>query len=111
MTTRLTKFKASDYLKTEEDWAFLLSDALESNDAAYIAQALGAVAKAKGMSGVARSARLSRESLYKALSGKGNPEFETILRVLKAVGLKLVAAPVAAKRPRKAAAARRRKAA
>jgi probable addiction module antidote protein len=58
-------------------------------DAAFIAKALGAIARAKGMSQVAEDAGLSRESLYKALSGKRNPDFTTILKVIGALGLKL----------------------
>jgi probable addiction module antidote protein len=66
--------------------------ALEDGDAAVIAAALGDVARARGMSDVARKAGLGRESLYKALSPGGNPEFSTVLRVLKALGLRLRAA-------------------
>jgi probable addiction module antidote protein len=66
--------------------------ALEDGDAAVIAAALGDVARARGMSEVARKAGLGRESLYKALSPGGNPEFSTVLRVLKALGLRLRAA-------------------
>jgi probable addiction module antidote protein len=62
-------------------------------DAALIAKALGDIARAKGMAQVARDAGLSRESLYKALSGERNPDFDTILRVVEALGLKLHAAP------------------
>lgn len=62
-------------------------------DAAFIAKAIGDIARAKGMSQVAREAQLSRESLYKALSGDRSPEFDTILKVLGALGLKLRAQP------------------
>jgi probable addiction module antidote protein len=69
-----------------------LEAALEDGDAAVIAAALGDVARARGMTDVARKAGLGRESLYKALSPGGNPELSTILRVLKALGLRLRAA-------------------
>ena len=62
-------------------------------DAAFIAKALGDIARAKGMTKVAHDAGLSRESLYKALSGERSPEFDTILKVVEALGLKLHAAP------------------
>lgn len=87
----------AEHLKTEEDMAAYLEAALEQGDSALVAAALGDIARAKGMTQVAREAGLGRESLYKALSATGNPEFETILRVISAVGLRLHAAPAAAK--------------
>jgi probable addiction module antidote protein len=63
-------------------------------DAAFVAKALGDIARARGMTKVARDAGLSRESLYKALSGERSPDFETVLRVIQALGLRLHAAPV-----------------
>jgi len=112
MAVKTREFKISNYLKTNEDWAFFLNDALETNDAAYIAHTLGEVAKAKGMAGVAKAAHLSRENLYRSLSEKGNPEFDTILKVFQAVGLQLVVAPVATKKLRRAqTTAKKRKAA
>ena len=69
--------------------AAYLEAALEENDPALIAAALGDIARAKGMSDVAREAGLGRESLYKALSPDGNPEFSTVLKVVKALGLRL----------------------
>ena len=76
-----------DHLKTEVDMAAYLEAALEERDPALIAAALGDIARAKGMSQVAREAGLGRESLYKALSPTGNPEFGTILKVVTALGL------------------------
>lgn len=69
--------------------------ALEEGDAALVAAALGDIARAKGMTGVAREAGLGRESLYKALSSEGNPELATVMRVMRALGLRLhaVASP------------------
>ena len=84
----------SAYLDTPEALAAYLSQALAQEDAGFIAGALGFVARARGMSEVARAADLSRESLYRALKSSGNPEFSTILRVCRALGLRLVAEPV-----------------
>lgn len=87
----------AEHLKTEEDMAAYLEAALEENDPSLVAAALGDIARAKGMTQVAREAGLGRESLYKALSPAGNPEFATILRVVAALGLQLHAAPAGAK--------------
>lgn len=87
-------FDPAEYLDDSESIAAYLSDALESGDPAFIADALGVVARARGMSEVAREAGVSRESLYRALSADGNPEFATVLRVMKALGLQLSAAPI-----------------
>ena len=86
---KTTKWDAVDYLKTDEDMANYLEAAIEDNDPALISAALGDIARAKGMSQVARKAGLGRESLYKALSPNGNPELATILKVVKALGLRL----------------------
>lgn len=90
-----TKYDSADYLETPEDMAAYLEACLEiaDGDAAFVAKALGTIARAKGMSQVARDAGLSRESLYKALSGDRSPEFGTILKVINALGLKLHAEP------------------
>jgi probable addiction module antidote protein len=80
---------AADYLKSDEDIAYYLEAVFEDGDPALIAAALGDVARAKGMSKVAQDAGLGRESLYKALSKDGNPEFATVLKVLHALGLKI----------------------
>ena len=80
---------AADYLETEEDVVLYLEAAFEDGDPGLIAAALGDVAKAKGMTKVAADAGLGRESLYKALSPDGNPEFATVLKVIRALGLRL----------------------
>ena len=87
----------AEHLKTEEDMAAYLEAALEEGDPTLIAAALGDIARAKGMTHIAREAGLGRESLYKALSPTGNPEFATILKVVAALGLQLHAAPAGAK--------------
>lgn len=86
-----TRYDVAEHLRTQEEMAAYLEACLEdaNGDAALIAKALGDIARAKGMSQVARDAGLSRESLYKALSGERSPGFDTILRVVKALGLKL----------------------
>lgn len=88
---KTTPFDAADYLDDAEDIAFYLEEAFNTEDPAYIAHALGTVARAKGMTEVARKTGLSRESLYKALSAEGNPEFATILKVMSALDLKITA--------------------
>jgi len=80
---------AAEHLETEEDMAAYLEAAFEEGDSSLIAAALGDIARAKGMSQIARDTGLGRESLYKALSPEGNPEFATILKVVGALGLKL----------------------
>jgi probable addiction module antidote protein len=77
------------YLKTDEDIARYLEAVFEDGDPILVAAALGDVARAKGMSEIAQAAGLGRESLYKALSPEGNPEFATVLKVMRALGLKL----------------------
>lgn len=91
MTEQFTRWDSAEYLKTAEDMANYLDACMEEagDDPAFIAKALGTIARARGMTQVARDAGLSRESLYRALSGEGNPEFGTILKVVKALGLKL----------------------
>lgn len=91
--TRTTQWDPVTHLHTEKAMVAYLEAALEDGDAAVIAAALGDVARAKGMTTVARNAGLGRESLYKALSPNGNPAFATVLRVIEALGLKLHAAP------------------
>lgn len=89
--TKTTKYDVAEYLRTPEEMAAYLEACLvEANgDAAFVAKALGNIARAKGMSQVARDAGLSRESLYKALSGERSPGFDTILKVVGALGLTL----------------------
>ncbi|KLP40821.1 addiction module antidote protein [Enterobacter ludwigii] len=91
MTEKFSTWDSAEYLKTEEDMAAYLDACIEEagDDAAFIAKALGTIARARGMTQVARDAGVSRENLYRALSGSGNPEFGTILKVIKALGLRL----------------------
>jgi probable addiction module antidote protein len=89
--TKITRYDIAEHLRTPEEMAAYLEACLEEagDDATFVAKALGDIARAKGMSQVARDAGLSRESLYKALSGDRSPDFDTILKVLGALGLKL----------------------
>jgi probable addiction module antidote protein len=89
--TKTTRYDVADHLRTPREMAAYLEACLEESDsdAAFIAKALGDIARAKGMAQVARDSGLSRESLYKALSGDRSPDFETILRVVEALGIKL----------------------
>lgn len=89
MGIKTTKYDTADYLDSPEAIEAYLKAAFETNDTALIAAALGDVARAKGMSSIADKSGLSRESLYRALSENGNPEFGTILKVLSAVGVTL----------------------
>jgi probable addiction module antidote protein len=82
-----------EHFTTEEDMAAYLEAALQVGDPALIAAALGDIARAKGMSQIARDAGLGRESLYKALSAEGNPEFATIMKVISVLGLQLHVSP------------------
>lgn len=93
--TKTSRYDVAEHLRTPEEMAAYLEACIEeaNGDAAFIAKALGDIARARGMSQVARDSGLSRESLYKALSGERNPDFDTILRVTAALGLKLHAAP------------------
>ena len=93
---RTQPWDAVDYLETEEDIVAYLEAALDEGDPALIAAALGDIARAKGMTIVAADAGLGRESLYKALSPDGNPEFATVLKVMRALGLRLHASSAAA---------------
>jgi probable addiction module antidote protein len=92
--TKTKRWDAADYLKSRADVAAYLEAALEDGDSAVVAAALGDIARAKGMTKIARRAGLGRESLYKALSSGGNPELGTVLRVVRALGIKLHAEPV-----------------
>ena len=89
--TTTTRYDVADHLRTLEEMAVYLEVCLEEavGDAACIAKALGDIARAKGIALVAKDAGLSRESLYKALSGERSPDFDTILKVVGALGLKL----------------------
>lgn len=93
MKEALTKFDAAEFLKSEALIHAYLEAALEENDPIYFQQALGTVARARGMQSVAESAESTRAGLYKALSAQGNPEFATVLRVVNALGYRLTVAP------------------
>lgn len=105
---KYTEFDAAEYLRTDEERAWYLEDAFETGDKTFIAEAFGVVARSKGMSEMARRTKLSREGLYKALSKNGNPELDTVLKVLRALHLRLSVTPA---QPEKRARAKRRKAA
>lgn len=93
--TATTRFDSAGHLGTPEEAAAYLEASLEESggDAAFVARALGTIARARGMGQVASDAGLSRESLYKALSGERVPSFDTILKVVAALGLRLHAEP------------------
>jgi probable addiction module antidote protein len=96
--TKTTRYDVAEHLRTQNEMAAYLEACIEESagDAAFIAKALGDIARAKGMAQVARDAGLSRESLYKALSGERSPGFDTILKVVRALGLELHASASAA---------------
>ena len=89
--TGTTRYDVAEHLRTPEEMAAYLEASLEEagGDAAFVAKALGDIARAKGMAQVAHDAGLSRESLYKALSGDRHPGFDTILKVIAALGIRL----------------------
>lgn len=89
--TKTLKYDVAEHLRTPEEMALYLDACIEESDgdAAFIAKALGDIARAQGMSQVAKNSGLSRESLYKSLSGERIPDFSTILKVTKALGLRL----------------------
>ena len=92
---KTTKYDVAEYLNTPEEMAAYLEACIEeaNGDAAFVAKALGNIARAKGMTEIARETGLSRESLYKSLSGERSPSFETVLKVITALGLKIHAEP------------------
>lgn len=92
MTVKTTPYDSAAYLGTPEDVAAYLEAVFEDGDPALIAYGLGVVARAEGMTEVAKKAGLTRASLYKALSADGHPEFATVLKVVQALGLKLTIA-------------------
>ena len=89
--TKTTRYDVAEHLRTPEEMTAYLEACLEeaNGDAAFIAKALGDIARARGMSQVARDSGLSRESLYKALSGERSPDFDTVLKVVRALGIRL----------------------
>jgi probable addiction module antidote protein len=87
--TETLPFDAAEHLTRPEAQAELLADAVESGNAGYLATALGTIARARGMTGVAKEAGVTREALYKALSADGDPRLSTFVGVVRALGLKL----------------------
>ncbi len=97
MAITLNDYDVSEHLRTSEEMAaYLDASILESEgDAAFVAKALGDIARAKGMASLAQETGLGRESLYKALSAEGNPQLSTVLKVAKALGLEFSVRPAA----------------
>lgn len=93
MTEQLTSYDPAAALVDDEEMAFFMADAFETGDAAYIAKALGVVARAKGMAAIAEETGLSREQLYRSFSERGNPTLKTTLAVMRALGMDLIAKP------------------
>jgi len=93
MKLKTRTFDPSEYLGGNVTIATYLSEAMETGDPAFIADALGVVARARGMTRVARETGMARESLYRALDKAGNPEFATVVRVMNAIGLRLDVRP------------------
>jgi probable addiction module antidote protein len=96
MSLKTKPFDAAKYLDDDETIAAFIDASLEDNTASGIAHALGVVARARGMTQIAKETGISRESLYRSLSATGNPEVETLLRVLKALHLRLTVEPIKA---------------
>ncbi|MBY0267654.1 MAG: putative addiction module antidote protein [Burkholderiales bacterium] len=94
-TVKTRLWDPAEHLETEQDMAAYLEAALAEGEPSLVAAALGDIARAKGMAQIARETGLGRESLYKALSVDGNPEFATVMKVIGALGLKLHATPSA----------------
>src|SRR5260370_35781792 len=90
---KIKRFDAAVYVVNEERQVTYIAVALESGDADFVRDALGLVARERGMGGIAKKAGLNRESLYKALGETGNPEFGTVMRIVRALGLTLSARP------------------
>ncbi len=97
MAEKLTTFDIAEELKTDEAMAFYMQDAFSTGDPGYIAHALGVIARAKGMTQIAKDAGLSREQLYRSFSAEGNPTLKTTLAVMKALGIEMTAKVHAAK--------------
>jgi probable addiction module antidote protein len=106
MPLKTARWDASQFLDSDESIAAYLNAAFEDGDPGFIAASIGHVAKAKGMSQIARETGLSRENLYRALSDDGNPELSTMTKVMQALGMRIQIAPAGAPR-----AAKRRRAA
>jgi len=91
MTVKIIPFDPAKYLQDDEEIAYYLSEAFEMGEPDYINHALGVAARARGMTQIAKDSGLKREALYRSLSETGNPQFTTILAVMKALGLSLKA--------------------
>jgi probable addiction module antidote protein len=91
MKPKTTKWDAAEYLDSEEAIAIFMGEAFKTNDPAYIAHAVGVVARAKGMAQISKKTGLSREQLYRSFSEKGNPTLKSTLAVMKALGIELTA--------------------
>lgn len=96
MAEKLSTYDPAEDLNSDEAIATFMGEAFQTNDAGYIAHALGVVARAKGMSQIAGQTGLSREQLYRSFSGNGNPTLKTTLAVMKAIGIELTARAPAA---------------
>lgn len=94
--SEIPEFDAAEYLTNDEDVAAYLTTILEENDAALLAAALGDIARARGMTQVAKDSGITREALYKALRPGSEPRFDTVSRVCAALGVRLVAQPLEA---------------
>ena len=110
MAKQARKFDAAAVLDSDEAIAEYMAAAFETEDAAFIADAVGVVARARGMSDVTRESGLSREQLYRSFSVSGNPTLKSMLAVMKALGVKVTAEPLASATRNKAATTKRRKA-
>ena len=93
MTTTVHRWDASDYLETTDDMLAYLDEAARTGDPQLLQAALGDIAKAKGMTDIARTTGVGRESLYKSLSTTGNPSFQTIAKVIEALGGQITITP------------------
>ena len=93
MAEKLTTFDIAEELKSDEMIAAFMADAFETEDAGYIAHAIGVVARAKGMTQIAKETGLSREQLYRSFSKNGNPTLKSTFAVMKALGISMVAQP------------------
>lgn len=93
MVVKLSTFDPAEYLETDDDIAFFLNDALATGNPGYIAHAVGVVARAKGMTDLAKKTGIAREQLYRSFSGNGNPTLKTTFAVLEALGIKLTTKP------------------
>ncbi len=109
MATKTVAYDSAEFLQTDEAIAAYLEAAFEDGDPALIQRTIGTVARASGMTELARKIGMSRTSLYKALSPEGHPEFETVIEVLRALGHRLTVAPMRDDREPDASGAARKK--